>query len=212
MKIVRIFFSMIIILSAVKSASAIGVGLNIKDTGNSMPASHMTLFSSPLAFLLQHLVGTDLTLDTAVAKNRLFNYRLSVDCENIDPGANYILLTNAYSINRFTCSNTFGFGFFRSNIIRLWVGPQVVLCYEYRYNDKYVSDTTLLSKFGSVVGVNFHADDGITLSLETGFRTPFSFDFTKSKLNAYSNSKIEPIMGFKIIFRSRDSYCPSGIN
>ena len=212
MKIVRIFFGIIILLTAVKSASAIGVGLNIKDTGNSMQASHMTLFSSPLAVLLQHLVGTDLTLDTAVAKNRLFNYRLSIDCENIDPGMNYTLFNNAYSINRFTCSNTFGFGFFRSNLIRLWVGPQVGLCYEYRYSDKSISDTTLLSKFGSVVGINFHADDAITLSLETGFRTPFSFDFIKSKLNTYSNSKIEPIMGFKIIFRSRDSYYPFGIN
>jgi hypothetical protein len=211
MKAASFFLSTIIFLTAWSSVYAIGIGLIVKDTANGTQSDRLTFLSSPIAFLFNRLAGMDLTLDTALTEDRLFNYRLGIDCDTLYSDSHNMFFNSAYYINRFTCTNTFGFGLIRSNLVRLWIGPQVSSSYEFRYHDKYVSDAALYNKFGAVAGINIHANRSITLSLETGIRSPINIAFTGSGLNAFANNKIEPILGFKIMFRSFDSFLHSGI-
>jgi hypothetical protein len=205
MRIVHFLLSILIITGAT-SAYAIGVGLNIKDTGNNIHAGRPSFLS-----LLQRLAGTDLIFDTAVAKNMLFNYRLNIECDSTDTFRENLSFNNSYNVNRFTCANTFGFGLFRTNSIRLWVGPQIAFCYEFKHKDNSISDVLLFNRFGSVVGLNVHARDNITLCFETGLRGGFGIDLSKTKPNVFTDSKIEPIIGFRLIFRSRDTFFPAGV-
>ncbi len=211
MKASSFFLSAIIFLAAWSSASAIGIGLVVKDTSNGTQSDRLSFLSSPIAFLFNRLAGTDLTLDTALAEDKLFNYRLGIDCDTLYSESHNMFFNSPYYVNRFTCTNTFGFGLIRKNFVRIWIGPQVASSYEFRYHNKYVSDAALYNKFGAVAGINIHANAAITLSLEMGFRAPINIDLTGSGVTAYANNKIEPILGFKIMFGSFDSFLHSGM-
>ncbi len=208
MKSARFLFSIILFLAAANSASAIGIGLIMKDTG-AQQTSQMNFLSSPLVFIFQRLVGTDLTLDTAVAEDLLFNYRLNFDCETSYSDSAFY--GSPYNINRFMCTNTFGFGLIRTRFVRLWLGPQLMSSYEFRSHDNYVSDAAVYNKLGAVAGINIHANERITFSVETGLRLPVDINITGSGLNARADNRIEPILGFKVMFRSFDSFLHSGI-
>jgi hypothetical protein len=70
--------------------------------------------------------GVGFALDTAVARNRLFNYRLNFGYQrssrefDIGPGANV-------DLNGFTLNQMFGFGVLRTRNLRLWLGPSLRL-------------------------------------------------------------------------------------
>src|SRR4030067_840005 len=210
MKTLRYLTTAIMLLAVAVSAHAIGIGFSVKDTGSSGQMDYRALFSTPIAFMVQRLVGTNLTLDTAMAKDKLFNYRLSIDGENIGADRSYLSINTFYSLSRFTWANTFGFGLIRTKTVRLWAGPQIALCYEFRYSDKTISDAMLYNKLGPVVGLNINAVEDVTVSLEAGFRTGFSINLATSRPNASWNDRIEPIMWVKLIFRAGDSFPLAG--
>src|SRR4030042_7001947 len=65
--------------------------------------------------------GAGFLLDTAVASNDHFNYRLNVGYENtIKSGTPFF---GGWSMHRISISNTFGYAFFRSKYLRVWMGP-----------------------------------------------------------------------------------------
>jgi hypothetical protein len=182
-------------------ARAIGLGLNMRDTAASGPMDPKALFSTPIEFMVQRLIGTDLTLDTALAEDRLFNYRLNIECATAVADA--VPTLNAYyRVNRFTWANTFGFALLRSNAIRIWAGPQISLCYEFKSTDKSVSDAMLFNRLGPVIGININTSNDVTVSLETGFRTGFGVDLASSRHGVAWSNRIEPIMGIRLMCRS----------
>ncbi|OHD66282.1 MAG: hypothetical protein A2176_07265 [Spirochaetes bacterium RBG_13_51_14] len=199
-----------LIFAVVPSVFAIGLGLNVKEEPVGMPPVHGLSFSSPIAQLVYYLNGTDLVIDTAVAKNQLFNYRLNIECYNTLERKNYLFGNHAYSINRLIWANTFGFGMVRKRFIRIWVGPQVALSYEFSNTNNRIIDTYIFHQIGSVAGANFHMGETATISVEIGLRAGIGFDLKKSLSKSIFGPKIEPLAAIKLIFRAWDSFIPSG--
>jgi hypothetical protein len=195
---------------AAPQAWAIGMGLNTLDTPDFIRPSRTIYFSNAFDRLLYNLLGRDLIIDTAVAKNRLFNYRLNISVDTYTINQDRYYRNVSYNVNRLTCSNTFGFGLWRSRYVRLWAGPQVSISYEFSNRQDKVLDAFLYSKIGPVIGANFHTGEYSTVSVEMGFRTGLGYNLKKPVNDTLSLARPEPIVAIKLMFRAWDVYVPSG--
>lgn len=191
-------------------AFAIGLSLNLKETGKSMPSEGIS-FSTPMEFLIKRMRGIDLTLDTSLTRDRLFSYRVSVECDNIVNRREGFFGNYSFTVNRLIWSNTFGFGLIRTDYMKIWAGPQISLSYEFKNRNNSISDPAVHNKFGSVLGANFNAAKDFVISVEMGFRTGYSFDLKRNGHPTTNGSRIEPIAGFKLIFRSWDAFLFAGV-
>jgi hypothetical protein len=196
---------------AAPQAWAIGMGLNTQDTPDFIRPSRTIYFSNAFDRLLYNLLGRDLIIDTAVAKNRLFNYRLNISVDTYTINQDRYYRNVSYNVNRLTWSNTFGFGLWRSRYVRLWAGPQVSISYEFSNRQDKVLDTFLYSKIGPVIGANFHTGEFSTVSVEMGFRTGLGYNLKKPVNDTVSLARPEPIVAIKLMFRAWDVYVPSGV-
>ncbi|MBN2158092.1 MAG: hypothetical protein JW807_01760 [Spirochaetes bacterium] len=156
--------------------------------------------------IMGHLKGLDIVYDTAVAKDRLFNYRATFECYTITERPSNLFTNYSREANHIMFANTFGFGFLRTRYFRLWAGPQFTLSYKFTEKDSRILDRIIYNKIGAVVGANIHASDIITLGFEWGIRTGFGFDLMKSISHTFTRAGLEPIATFKLIFRLWDSY------
>lgn len=205
-----LFATMVMAMASLQSAHAIGIALNRQDNRLDLPvpgASYGSLFNR----LVDRMVGTQVIFDTVVARDRLFNYRLSMDCENFAIQRDYIFGSLSYDTNRLTISNTFGFGFYRTNRIRLWAGPQFSLSYEFKSKNNMIYDPVIYNKIGPVVGLNIHTGNEITFAIEMGFRAGFGFSLWESPGSVLLDSKPEPIASIKLIFRAWDFFYKTGV-
>jgi hypothetical protein len=210
-KCITLIVTVVVLVTAYPySAHAIGIALSRQDNPVGIQEPRLS-YSSVFNRLVDRMQGVAVFLDTAVAKDRLFNYRLSLDCSSIMTQKDMIFANMSYSINRLTVSNTFGFGFIRTPLIRIWAGPQLALCYEFKNKNSLIFDPRIYNKIGTVVGLNLHTGKDMTLTFEAGFRTGFGFDITKSPSNSLVKSNLEPIASVKLIFRSWDMFSPSGV-
>ena len=142
-------------------------------------------------------------LDTNVAKNALFNYRLNVALDTIDFG-------HGLEADGYVMDHTFGFGVLRNKYVRLWLGPQINLAYytdDIKFRDNNIHYKTDFDAFGigvgPAMGVNIHAGDFISFTATTGYKYMFLFgdfvdDFTGYEGQYYIN--------FGMLFRINDVY------
>ncbi len=193
-----------LIISMGQAASGMGLALNMKDDPPGLPPIPEISFASPFARLAHSLTGLEIVMDTAVAKNRLFNYRLNIECGNYLMQKDSIFSTQTYQVNRLLWANTFGFGIVRTRFLRIWAGPQIALAYEFKNRDNYIFDGVIYNTIGPVVGANLHTGENVTLSFEIGFRTGLGIDMKKSLTGIMP----EPIAAIRLIFRGSDVYVP----
>ena len=65
-------------------------------------------------------IGVGLALDTAVAKDKLFNYRMNLGYENTRERYQDVEFAR---FHQGSFENIFGFGVYRSKLMRVWLGP-----------------------------------------------------------------------------------------
>jgi hypothetical protein len=162
----------------VYGAGSAGVGLMSK---NSSSSNNNSVYTS----LDYNYFGFGIVLDSAVAKNKVFNYRFTLGYENLI-GDKMILLKKD-SINVFSMNHVFGFGFLRNKYVRIWAGPMIGLGYGYsrsKISEYHVVPiipiiykvTTKKSyeggylDLGGVLGVNINSSEYLTLGLEIGLK------------------------------------------
>jgi hypothetical protein len=135
-------------------------------------------------------------LDTNVARDSIFNYRLNIALDEMEP-------KSGKDIDGYVMDHTFGFGVLRNQNVRLWIGPQINLSY---YTD---DDFDMFGLgFGPAIGVNIHAGDKISFTVTSGYKYNFligsedryddDFDFTGYEGQYYIN--------FGVLFRINDVY------
>ena len=61
-------------------------------------------------------------LDSAVAKDKLFNYRMNLGYEHVPRGSTDSTFA---MFNGGSFENIFGFGVYRSKLMRVWLGPSL---------------------------------------------------------------------------------------
>jgi len=118
-------------------------------------------------------VGFGLIVDTNLAKDKLFNNRFQIGYSVI--GIND---SNESGINgkKYSISYCFGFGIFRNELIRFWVGPQLgsgIINGEYlpSHIGKEVYDfDAIFFSCGGAAGFNLNIGDFFTLGIDMGIR------------------------------------------
>jgi hypothetical protein len=175
--------------------------------------------------------GGGFVLDTAVAKNRVFNYRLNVGLEGARYEADKIIneitddnltdLIDDYQIDtsRLVFDNTFGFGVFRNRYVRIWLGPQLRFGYLWGDGDYKISGDTRrvdvwggIAGIGAMGGINIHTGDAVSLGIDLGYR--YSGYAGKIEKRGSGIIDSDPFFGnesvffvnFSLLFRVNDIY------
>ncbi len=106
-------------------------------------------------------IGAGLAVDTAVAKDKLFNYRMNLGYENLREEFNGFEFAR---FNQGSFENIFGFGFYRSKLMRVWIGPSLRVAAGVMTQDSALG--------GGLVGriANFTAGGGLSagINVHTG--------------------------------------------
>lgn len=112
--------------------------------------------------------GYGLVFDTAVAKDRLVNFRLNLggyNWEEADESGNHIDLDGVQAVA------DLGFGLVRNPYLRLWVGVEFTGAYgdgSLEENDAY--EITMINLgAGPVLGTNFHMGDRVSFGVKAGW-------------------------------------------
>jgi len=163
--------------------------------------------------------GFGFVLDTAVAKDRVFNYRFNLTLSSIEYD-DFDDHTGQYDfeLNQFSMDHTFGFGVLRSKVARVWIGPQLRFAFLSgdisRPYDHYREDLDHAFGFGGglVLGVNFHAGEIVSFCLDSGFRTTLYYgevdrhEFWDEGSDDISGVGGEFFINFSVLFRMADVY------
>jgi hypothetical protein len=125
--------------------------------------------------------GFGFALDTNLAENRLFNYRMTFGYQHTDRDLDDSILTGFFSdidyndANGFSFNNAFGFGIWRGPRHRLWAGPAIRLGVDVFDADTNLSNTDIDIVDASVgggpmIGLNLHAGENVTIGLTAGYQ------------------------------------------
>ncbi len=157
--------------------------------------------------------GFGFVLDTAVAKDKVFNYRLNVGIEEVDLDFKPDDTSQVYpwESDRFVVTQDFGFAVFKREIVRLWLGPELKLSYE---TGQEVADPTVEAWLfgigvGPVLGANFNFGPVFTLGLKGGYLFEgYAGQMTQSGSDddTLTMSNGNAFLNLSAIFRIKDSY------
>lgn len=152
-------------------------------------------------FAMRYTFG--LVMDTAVAMDKVFNYRMylgygfgdiEVKKESTDTRYHHIYDLSMY--------NDFGFGIIKTQYIRFWLGPQFGIRYSNETNvDRYWEFGMAV---GLVMGININIEEVITIFFDGGVR--FHISFAERPFFHYG---YEGFINGGIMFRIEDTYSSS---
>ena len=126
-------------------------------------------------------LGVGLTLDTAVARDRLFNYRLNVNYQHawLNPSSPDLPTINEFEYDGAEIDNIFGFGVMRRENLRWWIGPSIRFALGralLRANGGALVQALPQADIGAgiVTGVNLHWGKHFSLGVTLGYDINFS--------------------------------------
>jgi len=124
-------------------------------------------------------ISTGLVVDTAVARNALFNYRMNLGYEHINEKFND---TTFARFNGGSFENIFGFGVYRSKLMRVWLGPSLRLASGVLDESDFPggipgSIVNLTAGGGIAAGVNVHTGDIGSVSFTIGYQYAYQGRF-----------------------------------
>ncbi|MDM7985817.1 MAG: hypothetical protein QUS13_00635 [Smithella sp.] len=198
--IIIIYAAVIIVFLSFNGLYALGVGGYVAANGGISG-----LRTGDASSNVQYGLQGGFVLDTAVGLNQLFNYRLGVGYENAMKSGNSFF--DQFSIHRVAASNTFGYAFFRSRHLRVWMGPQIELACLFNkssytsYNifplplspgnmpiqiNRYTTDFAIFSiGFGAVLGINIYYEGPFSIGFEIGFNACLGIGSHKDSNNQF---------------------------
>jgi hypothetical protein len=216
MKIRLFLFSAIITGSFLVSSSqlnALGLGLY----GTASKADYTWTYhidESPNADVDSDVskIGLGFVLDTCLAKDNLFNYRLNIGYAKLDISNEKGKSIEDMTGNEYSLYNTFGFGIFRSEVVRFWLGPQIGFGWtKGEYETSGTEEATFWTIFYSyaiVTGLNFNIEDLITIGVDGGYRISKhagTADFLIDSYGITATGK-EFFANFSVMFRINDVF------
>jgi hypothetical protein len=137
--------------------------------------------------------------DTCVAHDELLNYRLRLayrECERRFSWETLIM-------RGFVMYHIFGLGVYRSEYVRLWLGPE--LGYGMGFDKYEKGNLEAFGTVGAMMGINVHIAGTMTFFIEAGARYGF-FAGDANNIDQMYGSGYEFAAGFGIIYRINDEY------
>ncbi len=147
--ILTLIISFFMVTMAGVSAHAVGLGFYLHGEGSKTWDTRGTWHYG-------YGIGDGFILDTCAAKDGIFNYRLGIELSffEIQDRGDGIKVSSVH---------TFGLGFVRTENIRVWMGPQVLIGYN--------SVGQGLDVYGGfALGMNIHLNKLVSFTWDLGFR------------------------------------------
>lgn len=121
--------------------------------------------------------GFGFALDTNLAEDRLFNYRLNLGFQHTNRHFDdFAFQGNVFDLghidaNGVNLNNAFGFGIWRGQNHRLWLGPSIRVAVDvYDTNDSNIDIVDVSAGGGAALGLNLHAGRNVTIGLTAGYQ------------------------------------------
>lgn len=124
-----------------------------------------------------------LLLDTALARDTLFNFRYQVGFGT--------------TMQNEDIFGSFGFGIVRTEHLRFWLGPQIGMSFKQR-------DTFPMPTFGAVLGLNVNFLEHYTFTVDGGYRWMIIFHDNDGDTMGWGEG--EPFLGIALLFRFNDDF------
>jgi len=161
-------------------------------------------------------LGVGLVMDTAPARDKLFNYQLNIGYDRF--GNRGGSAWGNVDFDGVAISNNFGFGAMISPTTRVWFGPELRVTWADGNPDKYANYKIHIFGvgIGPVIGVNLNYDEMHTLVLKMGFQYSryvgegngnFSHDTNSTSIywNSYDYDTTEKMLYVSIAYLFRTS-------
>jgi hypothetical protein len=190
-KLILFITAGVFVITAASNAMAIGIGVYGTIGGGKMQHDYSTDEMIAPSSSTDLAIGGGIILDTNLASNKLFNYRLKIG------GEKYTCARESnIDMARVHCDNIFGFGIVRMQQIRWWIGPQVggfyttnldekgykpYLCKEFPFG--FIGRLHDLKyggfDIGAATGLNINLGTNFTIGIEGGFKYDFAWGTQK---------------------------------
>ncbi len=180
-------FVLISILFIARETYAVGLGVHFT-SGDTI---HRGYHEDDNRYGDRMFFGAGITLDSTVAMNNLFNYRMHLGYTNSSIGI------GKFNHNIINLQNSFGFGVVRLQNFRFWLGPHVHFYYDFTMERMDVN-------VGLALGFNYNMTKIVTLSLDCGARAAV-LEWNHSDGKKYT-ARVEPFVNLGILFRVKDEY------
>jgi hypothetical protein len=206
---------LLVLMVVSTQAMAVGIGIfgELGKVSNARVADD-SLVSSEESHMLG---GLGFVVDTAVAKDTLFNYRLNIGLEKWNWGVDSFQNIASSELFRLGLYNTFGFGVIRIRPIRFWLGPQVGLTV---LTEPATGTGTILDIFqltqnngalgytiGAAAGVNINIGEKITIGVDGGARRWDYWYIESNPINQNRHERTHEYYGnISVMFRINDVY------
>jgi hypothetical protein len=160
----------------------------------------------------QNLYGGGFALDTAVARDRLFNYRLNFGYQRTSRESTVGPFPNA-NLNGFEFNQMFGIGALRSRNVRLWFGPSLRLSFDFVSEEVPGIDAMDLGIGGGVAaGINLHTGNAGSATFTFGYQYLYTGEFvygSATNVDVLNGGQQLLTFNFGYLFRSTgDRFLP----
>jgi len=192
-----------------QAAHAFGWGPNFRYAYHAGTLTEVDDFDD--IYISANIFAIGVTLDTAVAMDRVFNYRLELDYEYmkavVEPEAGGSF---DYKLQGLGLNNVFGFGFVRNRAMRVYAGP-VVRFGAHKITDGKYDGFEIEFGGGGEIGINFHLGDSTSISTSFGYQALAALEKTDEYDRPYNGGEIEyarlglnhrVTLGVSVFFRS----------
>lgn len=149
-------------------------------------------------------VGFGLVYDTNVGNDTLFNYRLGLERLSLERDG-----FNGPNFTQYNIVNTFGFGVVRTNNIRLWVGPRIILGVMSASGDGGYSETSTEFGFAPAVGLNYNLSSSLSLGVDLDYKwasVAGSYLSDSTSEQTYTGTTTGMNMRFSIMYRFGETF------
>jgi len=213
--ILAIFFSGLILIVAPKESNAFGIGIFVPVYGTGSGTYTLSNFDTQTDYDFDYAGGLGIVLDTRVARNGLFNYRLNLGFYSASQSYSTDEYNTSYDGFKFyIMDHTFGFGIVKTRFMRLWVGPQLRISYmNYELTDTFGTESQYGLGYGlaPVLGANFNFGSVFTVAVDMGYRFgsyagSWEYDGSYYDSSDFTRSENQFFLNLSLIFRIGDSY------
>lgn len=170
---ITVLILMLVCFFGATQASAVGTGFLVSTSSGEAEWEYWPTGQKYQYDSSEH-TGFGFVLDTAVAKNSLFNYQLNFVFDKWESSDGPGGQPTTVDVDMFVFNNSFGFGIVRTEGFRFWFGPEIRVGWG---DGAYGPNDFDMVGFGVgwAAGFNFHVSDGLSLALKIGRQSSMQY-------------------------------------
>ena len=162
--------------------------------------------------------GLGFVYDTNIGSTKVFSYRLNAEYSIADLDSSSRVLYDNVSKHKYSIINTFGFALYRSEYMRFWVGPRVLVQFEHISTDADIRrQNNYGGGFAFATGLNVHVAQSVSLGADIDYHAVYmlggeSYHTSSTQYTLTSGTNKGVTARLYLLFRFGENYKDSVID